>query len=56
MGHDQNFCDLSVNAISSLTLCVKREIYEWQFSPFILDLGEKLVNYKVNSRKITEFL
>ena len=38
--------------IMLLTICVKREIREWQFSSFFIILSEKLVNISVKAREI----
>ena len=43
MDHDQILRELSVNVISLFTICVKRDIHEWQFSPFFVNLSEKQV-------------
>ena len=37
-----------------VTICVKREIREGQFSPFTVILSEKLVNFRVISSEIPE--
>ena len=51
---NQKFCETSVKVISLLTICMKREICEWQFSLFFLILSEKIVNFSVISREIAE--
>ena len=47
-------CELSVNVISLLNICVKREIRKLEFSLSIVILSEKLVNFSFNSRAIAE--
>ena len=54
MGRDKNFCELCLNVILPITICVEREIREWQFSPFFVILSEKLKNVSVISREIAE--
>ena len=54
MGCDQNFRESKVNIILLLTISVKYETCEWQFSQFIVILREKLVPSKVISREINE--
>ena len=48
MGHEHNLNESSMNVISLLNICVKREIHEWQSSPFFVILSEKLVNFTWN--------
>ena len=45
-GGEQILRELSVNVISLLTICVKREIREWQFSPSIVILSEKTCQFQ----------
>ena len=51
---NQNFDELSLNVISCLINCMKREIHEWQFLPFIGILREKLADFRAISREIDE--
>ena len=51
---DQDLRELSVNMISRFTICVKREIREWQVSPFVVIFSENLANFNVISREIAE--
>ena len=39
---EKNLCEWSLNVISLITICVKREIREWQFTPFFVILSEQL--------------
>ena len=50
----QNVNELSLSVISFLAICMKREIDEWQFLPFIGILREKLANFRTISREIDE--
>ena len=47
------FCESfeSMNMILLLTIYVKSEIQDWQFSPFFVILNEKLVNFSMISRE-----
>ena len=46
---------ISVNpVISLLRFYVKREVYEWQFSLFIMIFSEKLANFSTIARGFTE--
>ena len=54
MDCEQNLRESSVKVISLLTICVKREIREWQYPPFFVILSEKLNNVSVISREIAE--
>ena len=54
MGRNQNFRESRMNMISPFTICVKREIREWQFSLFIMILNGKLVNFSVISGELAE--
>jgi len=47
----QKSCETSKNVNSLDTICVKREIRDWWFSPFFVILSEKLVNFCVISRQ-----
>ena len=47
MGCDQNLRELSVNVISHFSICVKRNIHEWQFSTFIVNLSDQFVYFNV---------
>ena len=46
----------SWNLILLLPICMKREIHEWQFSPFFVILSEKLVNFNMISREIDKII
>ena len=52
----QIFHELSVNLISLLNICVKREIRKLEFSLSIVILSEKLVNFSIKSRAIPEIM
>ena len=39
---EQNLCESSINVISLFTVCLKREIHELQFCPFLVILSENL--------------
>ena len=54
MGRDKNFRESRMNVISLLAICVKHEIRDWQFSPFIVILSEKHANFSVISCAIAE--
>ena len=54
MSLDQNFRELSVNVISSFTICMIREFSELQLSPFCVILSEKLANFQVIFHEIAE--
>ena len=54
MGEEQNLRELSLNEISFLTICEKREIHEWKFSSFFRILCAKLVNFSMISREMPE--
>ena len=54
MGCDQNLREVSVNVISLITICVKRDISELQIYPFFVILSEKLTNFSVIFCEITE--
>ena len=54
MGRDQNLRETSVNVNSCFTIFWSCEIHECQFSLFFMILSEKLVNYHVMSREMTE--
>ena len=56
IGRDQNIRESNMNVILLLTICVKREFCTWQFSPFIVILNEKIVNFQVISREIAEIM
>ena len=51
--HDRNLCESSVKVISLQTICMKREMGELQFSPFLVILSEKLANISMISHEIT---
>ena len=51
---EQYLREMSLNVISHLTICVKREIRNDNFSSFIVILSEKLVNFSVISGEIAE--
>ena len=44
MGREQNFCEMSINVISLVTICVKHDFRQLKFSPFFVILSEKLAN------------
>ena len=44
MGREQNFCEMSINMISLVTICVKHDFRQLKFSPFFVILSEKLAN------------
>ena len=44
MGHEQNFCEMSINVISLVTICAKHDFRQLKFSPFFVILSEKLAN------------
>ena len=52
MDHDQNFSKSRVNVISLLPICVKREIRELLFPPFVLILSGKLAHFNVILRNL----
>ena len=54
MGCDQNLREVSVNVISLITICVKRDISELQIYLFFMILSEKLTNFSVIFCEITE--
>ena len=49
-------CELSVNVISLLNICVKRKIRKLEFSRSIMILSEKIVDFSFNSRAIPEIM
>ena len=54
MGSDQKR-ESSINMISHFTICVKREICEWQFFLFFVILSEILVSFSMSLRVIAVF-
>ena len=52
----QNLCEMSLNVILCFTICVKREIFDRQFSPFFVILSEKRVNFSMMSSEIAEII
>ena len=63
MGCDKNFHESSMNRMNVISflsicaICVKQEIHEWQFSPFIMILSENLsisAWFHVKSLKLRE--
>ena len=56
MGRDQNLRELSVNVISRFTICVNRELDEWQLSLFFVILSERLADLCVISHEIAKIM
>ena len=54
MGCDQNFRELRVNMIQLITICVKLKTVNDDFSPFIVILREKLVDFIEVALEIAE--
>ena len=54
MSHDQNLREMSVKLIPRFTMCVKRELWELQFSLFFVIFRVKLAYFCVISREIAE--
>ena len=56
MGREKNLHELSVIVISLLTIWVKHEFREWQFTLHIVILGKKLINFIVISHEIAKIM
>ena len=54
MCRNQNLRELNVNVISCFTICMEREIREWQFSLFFVILNGKITNFNMLSREIAD--
>ena len=54
MSLDRNFRELSVNMISSFTICMNRELCGQQLSLFCVILSKKLANFQVIFHEIAE--